>query len=404
MVDRTPPAGFPGLNRQTLDGTRIWQARAREFAQEVVRPVGQVLDRMESHDAVGPSSPIHGFLAQAHREGFTRLTDPVHLGGHGLTRGAEYAVLEELAAADAGLTAVLIAAPLPFRWARTRGTGRLAAAIAAPYVSGERTDWVGCFAAAPAGRIRATRDGAGWLLAGATSPWVPGAAVATHAVVACTVSAQRRDRHALAIVPLDRDGVSRRPAIDLLGLRAQARAQLFLDGVHLEDDELLLQAPGGPDPAITACALDHVATAVAAVGIARSAYDGSARLACEADRRGLRWRTTGSRPAAFRMFTLLEATRAITRAAHVHSHRQADAGEPCSLRQASAAHAFATAAASEIVDVAIELCARRADPRGVVEFLDGSTFRPEKLLRDAQSNKVARPAGIRPAPLVAAHR
>lgn len=319
------------------------QAWAREFAAEAVGPAGHVLDRMDSHEAVAPGSPVFDLMAQAHREGFTRLS---------LSRSAEYTMLEELARADAGLAAVLITSPQPFRWIGVE----------------QRPEWIGC--CATGSRLRVVRDGDGWLLNGRTSAWVTGAAFATHALLVCGMG----DEQALAFVPLDRPGVRRGPPLDLLGLRAQGRARLVLDGVRLSSDELLPARPGEVD-GIRAKA--HAAAAVIAAGIARAAYDGTVRLAHEDvfDHR-LLVEHDDVRRRLMRMVVLLEAARSIARAVYV---------ETPSVQHAAAAHAFATEAAYEIVDCAMVLCGGRADAAGAVEYLDGSTFHPQKLLRDAQS-------------------
>jgi alkylation response protein AidB-like acyl-CoA dehydrogenase len=94
----------------------------------------------------------------------------------------------------------------------------------------------------------------------------------------------------------------------------------------------------------------------------------------------------------FRLFTLLEAARATTRAAHRHTSSGSRFSDGQSLRHAAAAHAFAAETAFAIVDGAIDLCGRCADARGEVEYLDGSIFRPEKLLRSIRYHRVGRPA------------
>ena len=335
-------------------GAREW---AREFAEDVVGPVGRVLDRMESHEAVAPGSPVFDLMAQAHREGFTRLT---------LSRMSEYVMLEELAGADAGLAAVMVTSPGPFRWAGIPG----------------RAEWIGCCAPGrgSGSRVRAVRDGGGWLLTGSTSAWVTGAAYATHALVACAIEGSTQS---LAFVPLHRPGVRRGPPLDLLGLRAQGRARIVLDGVRVGPDELAVARPGEVDGMR---ALAHAAAAVLAVGIARAAYDGTLRLAHEDvfDDRVL-VEHDDVRRRLMRMVVLLEAARSIASAVYVETGQRIDAGETPSVQHAAAAHAFATQATSEIVDCAMVLCGGRSDAAGAVEYLDGSTFHPQKLLRDAQS-------------------
>jgi alkylation response protein AidB-like acyl-CoA dehydrogenase len=405
MIVRPPTVGPPELKRELMEEAHEWRARAREFAHELVRPVGQVLDRMDSQAAVAPGSPVFDFMAQAQREGFTRLTDSHELGGLGLSRVSEYLVLEELATADAGLAAALIAAPLPFRWARAVGGQQLIDDLARPYFSLERTDWSGCCAAGgPTSRLRATRSGDGWVIGGSTSPWVTAAATATHAVLACAVDDGVRYTHGLAVIPLDRDGVARGAPLDLLGLRTQSRARLALQGVRLSSDELLLSPRPQLNLVGAARAMAHVATAIVAVGIGRAAYEGTLRLAREHEEDG---RALVEHPDVrrrlLRMFTLLDAARSLTRAVHLYTASRVDAREGCSIQHAAAAHAFATEGALEIVDTAMSLCRGRGDEGGRVQYLDGSTFHPEKLLRDAQTYKVSRPAGATPAPLAAVH-
>jgi len=365
--------------------TRIWQGRAREFASEAVAPVALVLEGMAAQAAAAPGSPLFDLVAQANREGFTRLVDPAEAGGVGASRATERIVFEEIACADAGLASVLMAAPVPFRWARSAG-GPLSVSLGATYVNGGRPDWLGCCAAgAAAGVPRALRDGDGWILSGVTSPLVPGAAAATHAAIACTIE-RAAGRHALALVPLDRAGVRRGPALEELGLRAAARAELQLDMVRLAGGELIADEPGGASPAAAAAALAHARAALVAVGTARAAYESTLRLVGE--RRGRRvdagWSGTARRR-LLRMQALVSTARSVAAAAHGYSTRRVDAGEPCASRHAAAAEAFAVRAACAVADAAMELCWPHSSDAGEVEFLDGSTFRPDKLLRDARA-------------------
>jgi alkylation response protein AidB-like acyl-CoA dehydrogenase len=173
--------------------------------------------------------------------------------------------------------------------------------------------------------------------------------------------------------------------------------------VGLSSDELLIPPRAGLGLVRAASTLDHVVQAIAAVGIGRAAYEGALRLAREREYKGTLLAEHGhARRRLFRLFTLLEAARALTRAAHLQTRGESGRGDG-PLQHATAAHAFAIEAALDIVDGAMELCTGRADARGVVEYLDGSTFQLEKLLRDAQSCKVARPASGLPAPLAAAY-
>jgi alkylation response protein AidB-like acyl-CoA dehydrogenase len=391
MIVSTRAAASLELKHELRTQARTWQARAREFAEQVVQPLGQVLDRMDAQAAVAPGSPVYDLLAQAQREGYTRLTDSPQRGGVGLSRDAEYLVLEELATADAGLTALLIMAPLPFRLAGAVSFGALARSLSLPYFRLERLDWCGCHAPVEQGTVTATRADDGWLLNGSTAA-MTGAAVATHAAVGCTLEPAGLSGSALAIVPLDRVGVSRGRASDQLGLRTRARASLGLDGVRLSSDELLIAPRTSAGHVRAASALDHVANAIAAVGVGRAAYEGALRSVRERflGECGATEREHAER-CLFRLFTLLKAARATTRAAHRHTEPGSRSGAFESLQQAAAAHAFAVDAALAIATGAVALCKPCADPCGAVEYLDGSSFRPERLLRDATHHNLNRP-------------
>jgi alkylation response protein AidB-like acyl-CoA dehydrogenase len=357
-----------------------WSTQAREFARIAVRPIGQALDRMSAAEVAAPGSPLVALLEQAHREGFTRLGVPRRLGGLGLSRDEECRVIEELAAADAAIASLLLASPVPFAWAAAAGSRELAAGLAEPYFSGRRTEWIGCWGAAePAGRLRARRDADSWLLSGDTPP-LPGAGIATHALLSC-VAGEGSDR-AVALVPLDARGISRRRASHGPGLRALCRAHLVLDAVRLPVDHVE-QAPDACRPAPAGSA--RAAGGIVALAVGRAAYEGAARWAHEA-----MW---ARRPAPageqvhrhlLRMLGLLESAGAPARAAYLAPGQAAVPDTASLVDHARDARALAAAAAAEVTAAVARLCAADATPLGV-PFLDGTRFDPDKLLRDAQA-------------------
>ena len=343
-------------------------SRAREFAREFVGPMGEVLDR-DGPRRVGRSG-LAGVATSWPRR--TARDSPGSAtsrerGGLPVSRGVtEYFVLEELATADAGLAAVLIAvaAPVPLG----AGGGRRAPdrrAMSRPYFSRERTDWSGCCAAGgPASRLRATRAGDGWLLAGehlalghrrghrhARAAGLRGGRWrALHARAGGRPArASGRDPRRAARPPRPAD-----PVADPAGARRRAS--------QLRRAAPLTAPPAQPVGAARAMA--HVATAIVAVGIGRAAYEGTLRLAREQMRDGRPLvEHPETRRRLLRMFTLLDAARSLTRAVHLYTAGRLDAREGCSIQHAAAAHAFATEGAFEIVDAAMDLCGPRARGR-----------------------------------------
>jgi len=359
------------------DDARAWRLRAREFARDVVGPIGGALDAMDPREVGARGSPVHDLLAQAQREGFTRLGAPAHLGGIPVSPVDELLVLEELATADAALAALLVVASAPFRWAGSFGAPSLVADVALPYLAAARTDWIGCRAVDRASAaVRASRVNGGWVLSGETSQ-IAGGAVATHALLACLVDG--RSIGGLAVVPLDAGGIRRVPSRDAVGLRALCRARIVLDGVRTREDHVIAVSPGasGADA--------QAAGAVLALGVGRAAYEGTLRWAREAVWAGRAASGGGAMlPQLHRMYRLLDGTRAIVRATCRPSDGRRAADEGVRARHARDAEAIAADAAFEVAETAVRLCRRDSTPRGV-PFLDGSAFDPDKLLRDARA-------------------
>jgi alkylation response protein AidB-like acyl-CoA dehydrogenase len=376
-------------DRLEADGeARAWKLRAAEFAEELVHPLGLALDRLGAEQAVGPTSPLYEFLAQAHAEQFTRLSDSAALGGAGISRETEYHVLEELAAADAGLAALLIAAPLPFRWALLAGRGTSAERVARDFFAGDTRSLSGCVhASARTAQTRARRDGYGWRLHGATRTPVIGAASASHAIIACP-AADRVEGPALVILPLERVGVMRMLPEGRLGLRAGAAAALSFSDVRVEREELLVDGSPRGELAAGLLAVEHLAAAIAGVGIARSAFEGAVRWCSERPAQTTGWVAP--------MRAMLDRARALTRAAHCYTRGQLAAGRSASPQNAAFARMLASRTAAQLACQALSIPGAEAlDPDGV-EHLDGSRFRPEKLVRDAyECGLVRRPGATR---------
>jgi alkylation response protein AidB-like acyl-CoA dehydrogenase len=352
-----------------------WAERAAEFAAEVVRPLGLVLDRAAGRPGTA-TPPLMEFLALAMQEGFTRLTLPLACGGAGLDRAGEYDVLEILAAADPGLTAVLCAAALSAR------------------IAGARRESCGCLVSPMDGALALRRDGSGWRLHG--TPWRPvtAAAVAGHAVVACITA--DGGHHKVACVALDRDGIGRSTPPAEPGLRGRLAARLTFDSVRLERDEVLDERRAGRPIAVSLAPAQLLAVAIGCIGVARAAYENAARW------RGERGLDAGA--ALARMRWELDITRPAVRRGHERQYGRLDAGEAMSTPAAVTMHGLAAGTALSLARRAVSLCgggasagaASDAEEAGV-PHLDGTRFHPHKLLRDAIAASAAATGHIRPA-------
>jgi len=399
---------FLELNLTIGDEARAWQRKARDFAREVVLPTGVKLDRMDSQEAVGDDSPIWSFLELAHSEGFTKLAGPKELGGLGLTRLEEYLIFEEIATGDAGLGAVLFLAPFPYQYSYNFQVQRLIDDVSRPYFSGEHPTWHGCWAITEmehgsdylgahtsdltvrGGAVRAKLDGDEWVISGRKSRWVSSAMTATHATLFLNVEESGLDRGGIAIVPLDLPGVSRMPALDKHGLRALNQGQLVFDEVRIPREYMIVEPDQFVGVLHATHALANVSTALLAFGTGRAAYEGALKWTKERVQGGKPIHEhQGVRTRLFRMFSLLEASRALIRAVYLYNYGQADAGGEGSIQHSCGSKVIGTEACFEVCDIAFQLTGDRGTAREGVEFADGSRFYPEKLLRDAKSYKIA---------------
>jgi alkylation response protein AidB-like acyl-CoA dehydrogenase len=389
------PVGLAAPPRAVaVDAPRSWEERSREFAAEVVGPLGLVIDRLAAHEALAANSPLHELLPLANREGFTRLTAPVADGGAGLGPAGEYAVLEEFAAADAGLMLLLAAAPLAFALAGAVGDPTLRQRLAVPFLAGALPHAAGCVVSAADGVVRLARDGEGWRVIGSTRHTVTGAATATVAVVACSTVGFGA-RPALAFIPLKRPGVRRVAHLAGPGLRARAPASLCFCATPLAFDEVALD-PRAERIAESLRAHQHLVAAVAGIGIARAAVDGAGRWRAEHGR-------TGAREIA-RMRGRLEIARGAVRGLYIRALAGGDPGAPVAVRPAATAHALAAHTATALAREAIGLCGIPALSSAGIAHLDRTRFHPEKLLRDALAGgalsltRLTRPAALSAVP------
>jgi alkylation response protein AidB-like acyl-CoA dehydrogenase len=363
----------------TASPPSIWRERAAEFAVEVVAPLGMVLDRMEPAASWAGLAPLAEFIELATEEGFTRLTDRIADGGAGLSRAAEYEVLETLATADAGLTAVLTDIPLPFRLAR-RGPIQLGRRLGGAHLADGRAGRAGCIIALPGVPLQLCRDEAGWRLNGA-APETTAGSVATHAVIPCATG-RFGTTAMVAIVALNREGVWRTPPAPSPGLRGRIPGRLVFDHMRLEPEEVLGERHGGDRMAASLHAIDDLSAAVGCIGVARAAYEGAARWRAE---RGLE----ATRRLA-RMRGELETARVGVRTVHSREYARLDTGEAMSGPQALSARTLAAQTAMSLARSAIALCGAEAGGDDGVPHRDGTRFQPAKLLRDATAG---RPAG-----------
>jgi alkylation response protein AidB-like acyl-CoA dehydrogenase len=161
------------------------------------------------------------------------------------------------------------------RWGTEEQKARLLPGLA----SGES---LGCYALTEPGagsdpgglETRAERDGDAWVLTG-QKIFITLGSWATNALVFARTGEPGPRGITCFVVPSDTAGFEARPIKGKLGLRAQDTAELFLDGVHVHDEDVLGEIGGGFKVAMSA--LDHgrISLGAGCVGIAQGCLDAS---------------------------------------------------------------------------------------------------------------------------------
>jgi alkylation response protein AidB-like acyl-CoA dehydrogenase len=328
------------------------QTTAREFAARELAPYAAQWDRDAHFDPA-----IVSKLASL---GFLGMLLPERYDGLALDASTYLIALEEIAVVDAS-AAVLMSVhnSLPTQLLLTFGNDEQRERYLSRLARGEL---LGAFAlsepeaGSDAGSLRcqATRDGDDWILNG-TKAWV---SHGTHAGVILAMARtdsvdDRRGTRGIStfIVTPDLPGFGVGKKEDKMGLRASPTVQLTFDNMRVPGDRLLGEPGKGFSYAMAS--LDHgrLGIAAQAIGIARAAYEASARYATERQQFG---KPIGEFQAI--QFKLADMATRIT-AARTLLHAAAaakDRGERIT-RYASMAKLFATETAMWVTTQAVQV-------------------------------------------------
>jgi butyryl-CoA dehydrogenase len=322
-------------------GPDAWRARARSFADRVVRPIAETIDR----DDRIPESVLRSLAV----ERFFGLGLPREWDGSGGDTRATAAVLEELARASAAV-AVTLAVHLSVcaRPILDHGREEQKERFLRPIARGER---IGAFALSEPGvgsdasrlTSRYRRDGGGFVLNG-TKMFTSNAVSAGTILLFATRDPALGHRGISAfVVPPAIPGVSVAQRLDKMGLRGSETTELVLDEATLPADAMLGEEGAGLKIALGALTGGRVGIASCALGVAESAF-AAMRDAVRAD--DAEWK----RGRLAQAYTELASARALVAGAA----ERKDAGAPF-VREASVAKLVASRAAVAIASAGIEV-------------------------------------------------
>ncbi|GAB6173717.1 acyl-CoA dehydrogenase family protein [Paradesulfitobacterium aromaticivorans] len=384
------------LNKDLTSEDIALRDAAHKFAAEVMRPVSKELDQMSAEDAIGPNSPIWGFMKKAYELNYHRILLPGEA-GLGLTPRQIHLVQEELGWGSFGLAALLNGVGLPFNFAAMSGDKELIAQFTEPFLGLHDASLIGCWAVTEPdhgsdtsafkedffnspgflGNVRAKLDGDEWIISGQKAAWVSGAPIATHAVVHVQVDPSRGlNGMGLCVIPLNLKGVSKGKPLRKMGQRDLCQGELFFEEVRIPKNYMVL----GPDQyhfvKEIILATVNADMSVWSTGLARAAFEEALKYAKE--------RVQGNKPIIehysvrqklFDMFSKVESCRALSRAAcELNYHNPAPF-----LEYSIAAKVTCTRLCFEVASEAVQLLGGNGLAQ---EYLT------EKLFRDARTSLI----------------
>ena len=341
---------------------------ARELCEREIVPYAREWDRSETMD--------RGIVAKLADAGFLGCALPEEYGGMGLDTVSYCLVMEELGRADSSVRGIVsvnngLAGKTIARW----GTEEQKREWLPRLCSGEA---LGCYALTEPGSgsdpaslvTRAERDGGDWVLSG-SKIFITLGSWAGVALVFARSGGEGARGITCFLVPTGSAGFSARRIEGKLGLRAQDTAEVFLDGVRVQDSGRLGDEGAGFKVAMSALDNGRISLAAGAVGLAQACVDAAVAYASER-------RQFGKAIGGFQLVQELLADAAVeTEAARLLAWRAAalaDAGQPYTLA-ASQAKYYASEVAVRAANAALQV-------HGGYGYVD--EFPVAKYLRDAR--------------------
>lgn len=380
-----------GIEPPLGDVPREFQQTLRRFAVEVMRPIGQKLDRMSAEEIIAEGSPFWDFHKQYNELGI-ELSMLAEM--EPKERSEMFCILfEELGYGDGGLAISVAAGMLPQYLCALWGNEFL--------IEKFPETMLGCWAITepdhgsdaldPEGMIRhpgskygrpnlvAKFRGDKIVLNGQKSSWVSNGTCADVCILYCAADTGEGavyDKGCVIVMPLDLKGISRGKPLEKIGQRGNPQGEIFFDNVEVGMEYLL----AGPEDFQRAVYMIHAeANALMGAiwnGAARSAYHLAHKYAHERKQGGVpiyKHQMVAYR--LFDMFRRIEASAALTRRV-VHYNQSADVP---ALQAAMSTKVTATELSFQVASEAMQIFGG-----------NGMTheYPVEKIMRDCRSSMV----------------
>jgi len=390
--------GVLELTTNLTDEQKAIRREARKFFMEVWRPAGIKLDRMaDPQDVIAKNSIYWDVMRETFRLGYHRTGFPKAIGGLELDPLIRHILTEEEGYADVGLAISLGCHGFPYFFGLASGVPKLAE-LGMNYIKDDECKYTGCWAITEpehgsdwllfqgehvsnpktTPQVRAVKKGKEYIINGQKSAWVSNGTIANHAALFVAIEpASGSNSNGMAVVPLDRPGVSRGKPLNKLGQRALNQGEIFLDDVHIPEEFMLWNDPSTYAARVESLLTGTTAgTGTPAVGCAQAAFDEAFQY-CQQ-------RVQGGKPIfehqsvksrLFDMFIQVEAARALSRRVSAYN----SSTPPGALQYSIAVKILCTETAFRVASMGIQLFGG---------YGLSKEFVIEKLFRDARASMI----------------
>jgi len=390
--------GLLELDTNLTDEQKAIRKESRKFFMEVWRPAGIKLDKMaDPQDVIAKDSIYWEVMRETFRLGYHRTGFPKAIGGLELDPLTRHILTEEQGYADVGLCISLGCHSFPYLFGLGSGVPQLVE-LGMNYIKDDNAQYTGCWAITEPDhgsdwllfqgehisnpkttpQVRAVKKGKEYIINGQKSAWVSNGTIAKYAALFLAIEpAIGMNNCGMAIVPLDRPGVSRGKPLNKLGQRPLNQGEIFFDDVHIPEEYMLWTDPKAyPGMAESLLTGTTAGTGTPAVGCAQAAFDEAFQY-CQQRVQGGKviYEHQSVKARLFDMFIQVEAARALSR----QVSRYNSANPPGALPYSIAVKILCTETAFRVASMGIQLFGG---------FGLSKEFVIEKLFRDARASMI----------------
>ena len=391
-----PSLGIRGLEANLTEEEQAIQEVAHRFAAEVMRPIGEKLDKMTPEEVIAEESPLFEYLEQIHASGILDLAALAEMDD--LQKSRIFPIIfEELGWGDSGLAIATLASSIPAFAAHTTGNAEIIEKFGntpgcwlatQPDRGSDLVDMEGSEvhtgATQSRGNLSSRIDGDDIVINGQSSAWVSFAPLAQSALayLPCDYgegiyhSNGRGLNHVAIFIPLDLPGVSRGKPLDKLGQRALPQGEIFFDEVRVPKKYCLATQDEALTSFVGTLTFANMEMAATFTGVARAAFDHALAYVHERKQGGvpiIEHQSVQLR--TFNLWQKVEAARALTH--RVFDYNYSTNGPH--LMASVTSKTFVTDTAFDVASEALQLFGGNGLTR---------EYPIEKLLRDARASMI----------------